>query len=456
MTRYWPMRSGTFEVSSGFGMRPGGMHRGLDFAAKDGMPIHAAQSGTVVHIGRAEGFGQWIVIDHPAEDGAGTTVYGHMWDAFATGLKAGQRVEAGQLIAYVGSNGKSTGPHLHFEVHPTMWRQGSQIDPAPWLKGAREPAGVDYPVIPEGSSPPPTTKPEVKPVPVLVSPITKRMLGPTDPPNHYSGRSGKTPRWIALHTQEGGRTAVGLAQFLIDSARTPNPVSYNVVNDDVDTIQCVNDRDGPWAAGNANNYALHICLAGSYAAWSRGKWLETDSRDGKNEDLELTKAARQIAQWCQDRDIPPVYIGGRGIPWGFDGICGHVDFGAWGGGHFDPGNNFPWDELIRRVKAFLGGATPAPLPAPTPIGPGGGKPVDPTTSKYFTGLLRIGSRGVQVIELQRRLRAAYQSYAGHLPVDGDFGPLTDAAVREFQRRSKLVVDGIVGPQTAAALKLKAV
>jgi peptidoglycan hydrolase-like protein with peptidoglycan-binding domain len=104
------------------------------------------------------------------------------------------------------------------------------------------------------------------------------------------------------------------------------------------------------------------------------------------------------------------------------------------------------------VKAFLGGAAPAPLPAPVPVGPGGGTPVDPNTSPYFTGLLYIGSEGPQVSELQRRLKAAYASYAGQLPVDGDFGPLTDAAVREFQRRSGLTVDGIVGAQTAAALK----
>ncbi|MGY1896210.1 peptidoglycan DD-metalloendopeptidase family protein [Nocardia gipuzkoensis] len=137
--RYTPMKDGTYTISSGFGERWGGMHRGADFAAADGTPFYAAQAGTVVRIGAASGFGQWLVIDHPSECGAGTTVYGHMWDAFATGLQLGSWVEAGQLIGYVGSNGGSTGPHLHFEVHPTVWRQGSQLDPMPWLEGAVQP-----------------------------------------------------------------------------------------------------------------------------------------------------------------------------------------------------------------------------------------------------------------------------------------------------------------------------
>jgi len=115
------------------------MHWGQDFAANDGTHIYAAQAGSVQYIGAAQGFGQWIVIDHPAPAGGGTTVYGHMWDAFATGLKPGSSVTAGQHIAYVGSNGQSSGPHLHFEVHPTVWRAGSQIDPLPWLAGALDP-----------------------------------------------------------------------------------------------------------------------------------------------------------------------------------------------------------------------------------------------------------------------------------------------------------------------------
>ena len=145
MNRYMPVASGTFTLSSPFGPRGGGMHWGQDFAAADGTRIYAAQAGTVVYIGAAQGFGQWIVIDHPTAAGSGTTVYGHMWTAAATGLRHGDHVDAGQHIAYVGNNGESSGPHLHFEVHPTVWRPGSQIDPMPWLAGALDPATAETP-----------------------------------------------------------------------------------------------------------------------------------------------------------------------------------------------------------------------------------------------------------------------------------------------------------------------
>jgi hypothetical protein len=122
------------------------MHWGQDFAASDGTRIYAAQAGTVVYIGAAQGFGQWIVIDHPTAAGSGTTVYGHMWHAAATGLRQGDHVDAGQHVAYVGNNGESSGAHLHFEVHPTVWRPGSQIDPMPWLAGALDPTTAEIPV----------------------------------------------------------------------------------------------------------------------------------------------------------------------------------------------------------------------------------------------------------------------------------------------------------------------
>ena len=139
MTRFMPVRAGTYQISSPFGNRGGVMHWGTDFAAQDGTKVYAAQAGTVVHIGQADGFGQWIVIDHPEEAGSGTTVYGHMWDAHATGLRQGAQVAAGQHIAFVGNNGESSGPHVHFEVHPTVWQPRTQLDPVPWLAGALEP-----------------------------------------------------------------------------------------------------------------------------------------------------------------------------------------------------------------------------------------------------------------------------------------------------------------------------
>lgn len=141
MSRQWPMRSGDYTLTSGFGPRWGTHHSGLDFGAPDGTPFYACADGTVTHIGSATGYGQWIVIDHPANVGGGCTEYGHMWNAFATGLSVGSKVTKGQLIGYVGSNGQSTGPHLHL----TVWEYGyggRRIDPEVWLKDAPHPGEV--------------------------------------------------------------------------------------------------------------------------------------------------------------------------------------------------------------------------------------------------------------------------------------------------------------------------
>ncbi|MFN3005156.1 peptidoglycan DD-metalloendopeptidase family protein [Mycolicibacterium wolinskyi] len=433
-----PMKAGTYTLSSGFGMRWGQMHRGLDFAAKDGTPIYAAQGGTVQYIGPADGFGQWIVIDHPAADGAGTTVYGHMWNAFATGLKRGQRVEAGQLIAYVGANGKSTGPHLHFEVHPTVWRKGSQIDPKPWLVGAREP----------GAAPPVPSNPPTGGTMILADPITKPLWTRA---NRYAPRGMPSPMWIACHTSESRSRAVNLRNFCEN-----NSVSYNRIVDDIDIVGMVRDSDAPWAAVGANKYAYHICWSWSFASWSREQWLDPNPSDGFDERNALRLGAKQIAFWIQQsraagRAIPVEWIGGRNRPpWGLNGICGHVDFGQWGGGHTDPGVNFPVNTLLSDVREFLTGQPQPPIVSPPPVVKPGTNP-----DRYADWMLYQGnpSNNIdRVRAVQRRLKYAYDEYAGHLAIDGDFGPLTRMAVEEFQRRSKLIADGIVGPMTAAALK----
>ncbi|AEV52146.1 lysin [Rhodococcus phage RGL3] len=129
------MPRNAYTLTSGFGPRWGAHHSGLDLGAPDGTPFYACQAGTVQYIGAASGYGQWLVIDSSDAEGGGCVEYGHMWNAFATGLKVGDRVSAGQLIGYVGSNGQSTGPHLHI----TVWERGyggRRIDPEVWLERA--------------------------------------------------------------------------------------------------------------------------------------------------------------------------------------------------------------------------------------------------------------------------------------------------------------------------------
>lgn len=150
--RYWPLGAGRI-VTSGFGERWGGVHWGVDFGREGGsggMPVYAAQAGTVVNAGPASGFGQWVVIDHPTEAGSGTTVYGHVLPA----VSEGEYVRAGQRIAVINPNSATNGgvaPHLHFEVHRDVWRPPGpgRLDPLPWLDGAAEPDARQEEPVPE-------------------------------------------------------------------------------------------------------------------------------------------------------------------------------------------------------------------------------------------------------------------------------------------------------------------
>ena len=105
-------------LSSSFGMRKhpidgyNKMHRGTDFAAPMGTPIMASGSGIITKAGWCGGGGNCIKIKH---NSTYETIYAHM-KSFGSGIREGLRVKQGQIIGYVGSTGKSTGPHLHYEV----------------------------------------------------------------------------------------------------------------------------------------------------------------------------------------------------------------------------------------------------------------------------------------------------------------------------------------------------
>lgn len=115
----------TGRLSSGFGQRWGRMHQGIDIANDAGSPIYAVMDGTVINAGPAQGFGNWVVVKH---DGGEVSVYGHMR---SYKVSVGQRVSAGEEIAEIGSEGRSTGPHLHFEIKPDGT---TPVDPQNWLK----------------------------------------------------------------------------------------------------------------------------------------------------------------------------------------------------------------------------------------------------------------------------------------------------------------------------------
>jgi murein DD-endopeptidase MepM/ murein hydrolase activator NlpD len=97
------------------------MHEGIDIAIPQGTPVYAASEGVVAGARPNGGYGNWVRIDHG--DGV-ATVYGHL-SRFAPRIKPGTRVARGELIAFSGNTGRSTGPHLHFEV----LTDGKPVDP---------------------------------------------------------------------------------------------------------------------------------------------------------------------------------------------------------------------------------------------------------------------------------------------------------------------------------------
>lgn len=122
----WPISG---EITSEFGWRvhpifgTGRFHSGLDIAGDYGMPIRAAAAGTVIYAGWISGYGNAVIIDH---GGGITSLYGHNE---SLNVSEGQSVAQGQVIAYCGSTGNSTGPHCHFEVR----KDGEPVSPYGYL-----------------------------------------------------------------------------------------------------------------------------------------------------------------------------------------------------------------------------------------------------------------------------------------------------------------------------------
>jgi murein DD-endopeptidase MepM/ murein hydrolase activator NlpD len=110
--------------SSPFGMRWGRLHAGIDIATPVGTPVHSADNGRVIFVGTKSGYGNCMIVDH----GNGySTLYGHL-SRFVK--QPGDIVVKGEIIAESGNTGRSTGPHLHFEIH----KEGEAVNPLPYLR----------------------------------------------------------------------------------------------------------------------------------------------------------------------------------------------------------------------------------------------------------------------------------------------------------------------------------
>lgn len=120
---YWPVKYGY--VSSNFGWRGRRMHKGMDIAAKAGTEIHAVEDGTVIRSTKMRGYGNIVELQHGSMY---TTRYAHNIKNL---VQVGDIVKKGEIIALVGSTGRSTGNHVHFEVR----QLGSAINPAKYLAG---------------------------------------------------------------------------------------------------------------------------------------------------------------------------------------------------------------------------------------------------------------------------------------------------------------------------------
>ena len=171
------------------------------------------------------------------------------------------------------------------------------------------------------------------------------------PSPNYSSRGGTKVRLVVVHTAEGALTYQSLGSFFANPASGVS--SHTGIDDTPNTCgEYVRRDDGKaWTQGNANPYstATELC---AFAAWTRADWLAHPGM--------LDNCSRWIAEECAHFGIPKVRLTAAQAQGGGAGVCGHVDLGAAGGGHWDPGPDFPWDVV-------LGGTTPTPAPKPKEV-----------------------------------------------------------------------------------------
>ena len=324
-----------FVVTSGFGPRWGTTHWGADFGLDGGCggkPVYAVKDGTVTRAGPASGFGQWVTVDHPASNGGGETVYGHVIPE----VTVGQAVREGQRIARINPDSNTNGgvaPHLHLEWHKYSWVPPgpNRLNPMTMLTNAAWPGETR------------TTKQETRGTMGQVKDWTSR-FGFGQP------RNTSLIRAICIHVTVNtpGTPAENVANYQIQSESG----SYHELVDTGANVLIENTDDWlSWSAGPKGNWcALHRSYV-MRGTESQAEWRKYDAM--------LRAGAQRDAAWAKKYNIPVVKLTPAELRAGKRGFCAHYDVSlAWGeSDHTDPGAGFPWDYYLQLVREYM---NPAP------------------------------------------------------------------------------------------------
>lgn len=246
---------------------------------------------------------------------------------------------------------------------------------------------------------------------------------------NFTPTNGRQIDLSVIHDMEASEENLNTAENIANwfAGKNAPRASAHWCHDQDSSVRGVHDKDVAWAAPGANNNGIQHEMAG-YARQTRDEWL-----DGPSLKI-LERTAAKVKVECMTYGYKPVFVNADGLLRGHRGITTHLEVSRAfrRSTHWDPGYHFPIDVFISMVN---GTKVTAP-PAPTPVA------LDPKES-----VLKVGSEGPAVEGWQKILVGA-----GHkIKVDGKFGPVTEAATKDFQGKLNVTADGKVGPQTRAAV-----
>src|SRR5215469_14780527 len=165
---------------------------------------------------------------------------------------------------------------------------------------------------------------------------------------NYSSRGGSSVRLIVIHTAEGATTIQSLGAFFANPSSQVS--SHTGIDDTPNTVgEYVQRPMKAWTAANANPVAIQTELC-AFASWTSAQWNQHPTM--------LQNCAQWIAEEAAAFNIPITRLTPAQAQSNGRGVCGHVDLGSWGGNHWDPGPNFPMDQVIQMAK----GQQPGPAP----------------------------------------------------------------------------------------------